>query len=34
LIQAESQAGELIEQDRQLIHRASDALKMKLQETP
>jgi uncharacterized membrane protein len=34
LIQVESQAGELIEQDRQLIHRASDALKMKLQETP
>jgi hypothetical protein len=34
LIQAESQAGELIEQDHQLIHRASEVLKMKLHETP
>jgi len=34
LIQAESQVGELIEQDRQLIHRASEALIMKLHEAP
>jgi uncharacterized membrane protein len=33
LIQAESQAGELIEQDRQSIHRMCEALQMKLAET-
>jgi uncharacterized membrane protein len=33
LIQAESQAGELIEQDRQRLNRANEALIMKLQET-
>jgi hypothetical protein len=30
LIQAESQAGALIEQDRQLIDRSSEALQLKL----
>jgi len=34
LIQAESQAGKLIEQDRQLIQRVSEALVMKLKEAP
>jgi len=34
LIQAESQAGELIEQDRQLIQRSSEALLLKLNEAP
>jgi uncharacterized membrane protein len=34
LIQAESQAGELIEEDRQLIQSSSEALLMKLKEAP
>jgi uncharacterized membrane protein len=34
LIQAESQAGNLIEQDRQLIQRSSEALLLKLNEAP
>jgi uncharacterized membrane protein len=34
LIQAESHAGKLIEQDRQLIQRSSDALLLKLNEVP
>jgi uncharacterized membrane protein len=33
LIQAESQAGELIEQDRQSIHKVCETLQMKLAET-
>ena len=34
LIQAESQAGDLIEQDRQAIHRSGEALQMKLEGAP
>jgi uncharacterized membrane protein len=34
LIQAESQAGKLIDQDRQLIQRSSEALLVKLKEAP